>query len=62
LKTYEILNEGRSIMCLRCGLVSYHPKDVEEKYCGNCHIFHQIEEQLDKLRVFREAAKRNGLL
>lgn len=25
-------------------MTSYHPRDIEEKYCGNCHVFHdQIE-------------------
>jgi ribosomal protein L37E len=26
-----------SITCPRCGMTSYHPRDVEEGYCGNCH-------------------------
>lgn len=30
----------RSICCLRCAKVSWHPKDVEYQYCGNCHIAH----------------------
>lgn len=29
-----------SISCPRCGLVSYHPKDIEERYCANCHMWH----------------------
>jgi hypothetical protein len=29
------------IQCLRCGFTSYHPKDVAEKYCGYCHVFHE---------------------
>ena len=28
------------ITCPRCGMVSYHPKDIIESYCGNCHEFH----------------------
>lgn len=24
-------------ICPRCGLVSWHPKDLEEGYCGRCH-------------------------
>lgn len=23
--------------CPRCGRTSYHPTDVAEGYCGNCH-------------------------
>lgn len=26
-----------SFKCPWCRKVSYHPKDVEEGYCGNCH-------------------------
>lgn len=28
------------IRCLMCGLCSYLPMDVEQRYCGRCHIFH----------------------
>lgn len=21
-------------------MTSYHPKDIEHKYCGNCHVYH----------------------
>lgn len=41
--TYAIL-EARpgvpAIQCLKCGMVSFHPKDIEERYCGHCHEFH----------------------
>jgi hypothetical protein len=29
------------IRCQTCGLVSYHPKDVSERYCGKCKTFHE---------------------
>lgn len=29
-----------SITCPVCGMVSYNPYDIAERYCGNCHIFH----------------------
>lgn len=29
-----------SITCPQCGMTSYHPMDIEKKYCGNCHQFH----------------------
>jgi ribosomal protein L37E len=46
--TYElILNPDgtlvTAIKCLRCGLVSHHPRDMEELYCGHCHQFHVRE-------------------
>ena len=46
-KSYFIMPpiEGRlpfgSIQCLLCGLVSYSQADIEGKYCGHCHIFHE---------------------
>ena len=30
---------GRFIQCLLCGARSYHPKDIEHRYCGHCHRF-----------------------
>lgn len=29
-----------SITCPKCGMTSYNPNDEREKYCGNCHQFH----------------------
>ncbi len=29
-----------SITCPRCGMTSYNPNDIEQRYCGNCHMFH----------------------
>ncbi len=29
----------QSITCRFCGLTSYNPQDVLNKYCGNCHTF-----------------------
>jgi hypothetical protein len=40
-QSYELLDDGRAIRCLACGLTSYHPRDVAEKYCGFCHRFHE---------------------
>jgi hypothetical protein len=39
-RTYRISADGKSITCLRCGLTSWHPEDVRQVFCGNCHIFH----------------------
>jgi len=30
----------RSITCPRCGRTSFNPNDIEQRYCGNCHRFH----------------------
>lgn len=38
---YLLVEAGRAIMCLRCGAVSHNPTDVEQHYCGACHVFHQ---------------------
>lgn len=38
----EIAENGRaSITCRHCGHVSWNPKDVAEKYCAACHVFHE---------------------
>ena len=29
-----------TITCLCCGLVSDHPEDVQQQYCGGCLQFH----------------------
>ena len=29
------------IRCLTCQRISFHPKDVETRYCGACHVFHE---------------------
>lgn len=28
-----------SITCPVCKMTSYHPKDIEHGYCGNCHDY-----------------------
>lgn len=29
------------IRCHTCGRVSYHPKDITERFCAACHVFHE---------------------
>ena len=36
-----VCQEQPSIKCPKCGMVSYNPTDVRQKYCGNCHTFHE---------------------
>jgi len=40
--TYKILYGGLAIQCFICGLISYNPHYIIEKYCGHCFIFHEI--------------------
>lgn len=37
---YLEVENGKAIMCLKCGLVSHNPNDVERRYCGACKEFH----------------------
>ena len=30
-----------AIRCHKCRRVSFHPKDIYERYCGACHVFHE---------------------
>jgi hypothetical protein len=25
--------------CPECGMTSYHPNDIRERYCGNCNVW-----------------------
>jgi len=36
------MDNPSSITCPLCGMTSYHPKDVEHRYCGNCYQFHDM--------------------
>jgi hypothetical protein len=38
--TFRIAADGNSITCLKCGMRSYNHHDVEQHYCGHCHVFH----------------------
>lgn len=31
--------------CPRCKRVSYHPRDIQERYCSNCHDFYDLPAQ-----------------
>lgn len=30
-----------AIKCLKCGATSHNRQDVEQRYCGRCHVFHE---------------------
>lgn len=42
---YELLIDARdgrpAFRCRRCTLVSHHPGDIENLYCGFCHVFYE---------------------
>ncbi|WP_233854149.1 hypothetical protein [Paraburkholderia sp. HD33-4] len=39
--TFEIIETPvRGIRCRLCGRISWNPNDVEQRYCGACHVFH----------------------
>ena len=38
--TYDLPAQCAAITCHACGLASYSPRDVAERYCGHCHYFH----------------------
>jgi hypothetical protein len=37
---YTISPDGHSITCHTCGRTSHNLNDVRERFCGNCHVFH----------------------
>lgn len=41
-KTYRLgSKDGQSyIECLTCRMRSFNPNDIQHKYCGRCHKFH----------------------
>lgn len=42
---YIIGKDGKSITCQKCGMTSYHPEDIINRYCDNCHIFHSPDDE-----------------
>lgn len=38
--TVHATPDGVSITCQACGMTSHHPDDVDNLYCGHCHVFH----------------------
>lgn len=45
MASYLILNgiDGKpmAIQCIKCGMISYNPNDIYQRYCGKCHEFHE---------------------
>lgn len=40
IDTFRIGDGGRSILCLHCGTTSHSKTDVDNRYCGHCHVYH----------------------
>ena len=38
---YKTTKDTPSIECNTCHMRSYHPIDIEKKFCGNCAKFHE---------------------
>jgi len=45
MKTYELGDKDGSpfIRCLVCRTKSYNRGDIDQRYCGHCHEFHERE-------------------
>lgn len=60
MKTYMLLADLPAIKCLVCGRTSNHPDDVKNLYCGYCHEFHEIREQLKRANQESNSAHTRG--
>lgn len=50
-----VAEDGKSITFHPCGLTSYHPSDIEQRYCAACHRW------MGLLEAVREIRKEMGL-
>ena len=54
MKTFELVKglsrpfATEGIKCLICGRTSWNKNDVEQRYCGNCHQFHDVMGEQDE--------------
>jgi ribosomal protein S27AE len=39
-RSYDLIAND-AIRCRRCGMTSYNPNDISQRYCGRCHQFHE---------------------
>lgn len=62
IPSYEVeVKDGfPTIKCLRCHMTSWHPKDVENLYCGNCHEFHIGDAELDHIYDLVDTLMKTG--
>ena len=50
-RAYTIAPDGASITCRRCGRTSHNRNDVEQRYCGACHMFLDSDDDLGLPRL-----------
>jgi len=48
IKDTFVIRDG-AIHCLMCNTTSFNTRDVSEKYCGRCHLFHDAVAQAKEL-------------
>lgn len=48
MSTDDNLFKFPSIQCPQCKMISYHPDDIDNKYCGNCKEFHEHMNTIDQ--------------
>jgi hypothetical protein len=39
---FHIIGGRNAIRCLLCDAISELPGDVHNRYCGRCHLFHDV--------------------
>jgi len=54
------VNGDEWIRCLACKCRSYIPFDIEQRYCGNCKVFHQVELKAGVLLIGKTAPDSKG--
>ncbi len=60
--TYEVvfIKRTRAIHCLLCDSLSTHRRDIEERYCGRCHLFHDAVAEGRRLLAIRGSTHECG--
>jgi hypothetical protein len=48
MPTYELIG-ARAICCRLCGFRSVLPADLANRYCGQCHLFHDVVAEARRL-------------
>jgi ribosomal protein L37E len=61
MQTYQIAEDGQSILCLLCGMRSWSLKDVANRYCGSCHQYHSVLERQHEWEQAQQK-KRNSIM
>lgn len=53
--SFELVNNDTEtgIKCLYCGLTSYNPTDIEQRFCANCKVWHNDPDEVKLAQVAR---------